>query len=93
MLRKKRKGYEKTQVVKEGVSYEPGGFQQVCFLFGAFYCTLELSEVVFFQLLSGTRNMGFLSGHQNHVTKNIRAMSSTNQILTGHTGKVEQGNQ
>ena len=57
MLRKKRKGYEKKQVEKEGVSHELGGFStRFVFLFCVIYSTLELSEVVFFQLLSGTRN-------------------------------------
>ena len=35
-------------------------------------------------------DMGFLSRHQTHDTKNVGAMSSTNQTLTGQTGKVEE---
>ena len=47
---------------KERVSYEPGGFStRFVFFFGVFYCTLEFSEVVFFQLLSGTKNTISLS--------------------------------
>ena len=36
-------------------------------------------------------DMGFLSSHQNHVTKIVGAMWSNNQTSTGQTGKVKQG--
>ena len=38
-------------------------------------------------------DMGFLSRLQNHVAENVRVMSSTNQTLTGQTGKVAQAYQ
>ena len=181
VLRNRRKGYEKKQVQKEGVSHEPGGLS-TRFVFFLIYFIAHLSclKLLFFQLSSGTQNtislssltspqpvdiftklgvvashglnlknglfsqpwlhvhqglcswitwtcrshyptsmpcgescsrlmgklevhalhyrplvwdMGFLSGHQNHVTKIVCMMLSNNQTLTGQTGKVEQENQ
>ena len=47
VLRKKRKGMRRSKWRKKKFISHQVDFQQVCFLFVVFYCTLELSEVVF----------------------------------------------